>query len=490
MMPHLNYLSAIRRAREAYRARLDREIDDHGLASPLLLQLEHDYTYDDLIAWIERSAEYRAREVPTTSPTLTAAAPLPPLTGHLSVDGMAYVDDTGRRIPLMCHVGDLLMLFVEGRLENDKEKEQRVHNAFTDLRDHGYSGLRSWWSIRWGDEPNAYWGSRRLNPSDHAHRQMIAECLRIGAADYGLQWHLALGAAAEVSPHAMSEAWHWLGDIVQAHPTWFALIEGLNEAYHNGESDPEVVERWVNISRHKTPTVLHALSAADGAAGSEEADELKKWTPSWQQVYLVHASRANHWGDQTRHAFSTGYKRAPRRLGWSGEPPGIQWGEHTRVSGMNYPEEWTRNPWRYAFYLAVTALSRQVPTYMCSHGVCLEGRLRDAPGFALAPRLISDLPPDLMAYDELFHGGETHKHRRVIEAPEHCRAEHAKHADGSCVIAVYPERPGITEMDLIFERPWRGRLHDAYGYTDMAIARGATIRRDISNGLLCVGEVL
>ena len=490
MMPHLNYLSAIRRAREAYRARLDREIDDHGLASTLLLQLEHDYTYDDLIAWIERSAEYRAREVPTTSPTLNAAAPLPPLTGHLSVDGMAYVDDTGRRIPLMCHVGDLLMLFVEGRLENDKEKEQRVHNAFTDLRDHGYSGLRSWWSIRWGDEPNAYWGSRRLNPSDHAHRQMIAECLRIGAADYGLQWHLALGSAAEGSPHAMSEAWHWLGDIVQAHPTWFALIEGLNEAYHNGESDPEVVERWVNISRHNTPTVLHALSAADGAAGSEEADELKKWTPSWQQVYLVHASRANHWGDQTRHAFSTGYKRAPRRLGWSGEPPGIQWGEHTRVSGMNYPEEWTRNPWRYAFYLAVTALSRQVPPYMCSHGVCLEGRLRDAPGFALAPRLISDLPPDLMAYDELFHGGETHKHRRVIEAPEHCRAEHAKHADGSCVIAVYPERPGITEMDLIFERPWRGRLHDAYGYTDMAIARGATIRRDISNGLLCVGEVL
>ena len=119
MMPHLNYLSAIRRAREAYRARLDREIDDHGLASTLLLQLEHDYTYDDLIAWIERSAEYRAREVPTTSPTLNAAAPLPPLTGHLSVDGMAYVDDTGRRIPLMCHVGDLLMLFVEGRLEND-----------------------------------------------------------------------------------------------------------------------------------------------------------------------------------------------------------------------------------------------------------------------------------------------------------------------------------------------------------------------------------
>jgi hypothetical protein len=78
----------------------------------------------------------------------------------------------------------------------------------------------------------------------------------------------------------------------------------------------------------------------------------------------------------------------------------------------------------------------------------------------------------------------------VVAAPEHCRVEHAKNASGDCVLAIYPERPGITEMDLTFERAWKGRLHDAYGYTDMVIARGATIRRDISNGLLCVGEVL
>ena len=167
MTPHMNYLVAIRRAQEVYRDRLDREIDDHGLASTLLLQLEHDYTYDDLVAWIERSAEYRDREVPTPLPVSTSAASLPPLAGHLSVDGLAYVDDTGRRIPLMCHAGDLLMLFVEARTEGNEEKEHRIHQAFSDLRDHGYSGLRSWWSIRWAGEDNAYWGSRRLNPSDH-----------------------------------------------------------------------------------------------------------------------------------------------------------------------------------------------------------------------------------------------------------------------------------------------------------------------------------
>jgi len=403
---------------------------------------------------------------------------------------MAFRDDTGRRVPLFCHAGDLIMLFVEGRERQDRALEQRVHHAFTDLRDHGYSGLRSWWSIRWSGQEHRYWGNRRLNPSNDTHRQLIAECLRIGAEDYGLRWHLALGSAEDVPAQQMTDAWHWMAGVVAAHPQWFALVEGLNEAYHTGEPNPDVVEKWVNICRNRNPTVLHALSAADGAGGSEEKDELAKWTPDWQQLYLVHASRANNWGDQTRHAFSTGYKRGPRRLGWSGEPPGMQWNGFTRVSSMNHPEQWTNLPWRYALYLAQTAIARQMPTFMCSHGVWLEGRFRDAPGFDLAPRLISDLPPDVMAYDEIFHGGETHQSRRVIAAPAHCRADHVKKATGECVMTVYPEDASVTDVDLIFSRDWKGRVHDPWGYTDCAVKQGATLRRNISGGALFVGSVL
>jgi len=484
-----SYLTAIQRAREVYATLLNRSVDDHGLAETIRLQVDRGYTADDLRAWVERSEEYRRRQPPPL-PTPVHTPPLPPIQGQLGCDGMAYVDGSGRRIPLMCHAGDLLMLFVEGRLENDHEKEQRVHHAFHDMQEAGYSGLRSWWSIRWSNQPHSYWGDRRLNPSDYGHRTLIAECLRIGAEDYGLKWHLALGSAEKVSRHEMEEAWHWLGDVVSLHPNWYALIEGLNEAKHTGEDDPDVVARWVNICRTRNPHVLHALSAAAGAGASEEEQELEEWTPDWQSIYLVHASRDNNWGDQTRHAFSTGYKRAPRRLGWSGEPPGMQWGTHTRVSSMRHADQWTAQPWRYAFYLAVTALSRQVPTFMCSHGVCLEGRFRDAPAFSLAPRLISDLPPDIMAYDELFHGGHTHRTRRVIPAPTHCRAEHAIRSDGACVMAVYPETPSITEVDLRFDRAWKGRIHDSQGYIDCVVDAGATLRRDISTGILCVGALL
>ena len=481
------YLTAIEQARMAYQVMLDRPVDDSGLAESIRLQIDVGLSYGDLIEWLRQSDEYQGKHPPPPPPVDTAA--LAPLEGQLRYDGMAYADDTGRRIPLFCHAGDLLCLFVEGRLEGNQSKEQRVHQAFTDMRTHGYSGLRSWWSICW-HQAHPYWEGRRLNPSNQEHRRLIEECFRIGSEDYGLQWHTALGSAERVPPHEMDEAWDWMADVVQRHPTWFALVEGLNEAYYTGESNPDVVERWVNRSRSKNPTVLHGLSAAAGANGSEEHDELVKWTPEWQPMYLVHAYRGGNWGDQTRHVFSSGYEDPPRRCGWSGEPPGVQCGTYQRVSALDHPEQWTERPWRYALYLAQTAMSRQVPTFFCSHGVCLEGRLLDAPAFTLAPRLIHDLPPDIMAFDSLFHGGASQRHRRVIQAPTHCRADHATRAAGDCVITVYPETPEIRDVDLVFERAWKGRIHDEFGYTDVVIDRGQTVRRDISSGLLFVGEML
>ena len=490
-MTHTDYFVGIQRARDAYMATLGRDVDDSGLAESLRLQLDKGYSYDDLLIWLEQSDEYQSQQPPPPiDPPLHPAPPLPPLQGQLGVNGRGFQDDTGYRVPLFCHAGDLILLFVEGRLRGDTEIEHRVHAAFADLQAYGYSGLRSWWSIRWVGQEHHYWGNRRLNPSDDAHRRLIHECFRIGSEDYGLKWHTALGSAENVPVSEMDDAWHWMRDVVAGHPEWFALVEGLNEAYHTGESDPDEVARWVNKSRTRNPTVLHALSAAAGAAGSEELHELEKWTPDWQQFYMVHANRANQWGDQTRHAFSIGYEHPPRRLGWSGEPPGIQWDEFTRVSGMSHPEQWSERPWRYALYLAQTAMSRQMPTYMCSHGVCLEGRFRDAPGFTLAPRLIAALPPDVMAYDEIFHGGDTHKHRRVIEAPLHSRADHVKKATGECVITVYPERPEVKHTELVFDRAWQGRIYDEQGYLDCAVAQGERLSRDISGGLLLIGREL
>ena len=61
---------------------------------------------------------------------------------------------------------------------------------------------------------------------------------------------------------------------------------------------------------------------------------------------------------------------------------------------------------------------------------------------------------------------------------------------GECVIAIYPEQPGISTTTLRFDRGWTGRIHDEHGFTDTAIARGAHLSRDISSGRLLIGLVL
>ena len=153
-MTHDDYLTAIRQARDAYTSTLGRDADDSGLAESLRLQLDEGYTQDQLIAWLERSEEYRSAHPDPVPPPVAPPPPLPPIRGQLGVDGKGFQDESGYRVPLFCHAGDLILLFVEGRLRGDAEIEHRVHAAFADLRTYGYSGLRSWWSISWA-EPNA-----------------------------------------------------------------------------------------------------------------------------------------------------------------------------------------------------------------------------------------------------------------------------------------------------------------------------------------------
>ena len=68
MTDQATYLDAIQQARAAYLAVLDRPVDDHGLAESLRLIIDRGYTYDDLVAWLERSEEYREIQPPPLPP--------------------------------------------------------------------------------------------------------------------------------------------------------------------------------------------------------------------------------------------------------------------------------------------------------------------------------------------------------------------------------------------------------------------------------------
>ena len=86
-MTHDDYLTAIRQARDAYTSTLGRDADDSGLAESLRLQLDEGYTQDQLIAWLERSEEYRSAHPDPVPPPVAPPPPLPPIRGQLGVDG-------------------------------------------------------------------------------------------------------------------------------------------------------------------------------------------------------------------------------------------------------------------------------------------------------------------------------------------------------------------------------------------------------------------
>lgn len=218
--------------------------DESGGRFQLVLQADGNLVSrrvsDEETVWsLVRNPDAPAEPGPDPDPPPDTAT-LPPISGAVGFDGSSFTDDTGRRIPLMCHAGDLILTFVEGRTQNDPTLEQRVHAAFSDMRDAGYSGLRSWTSIGWvQSHPSGFWGTRMLSPSDSEHRRLIAECLRIGAQDYGIVWHVALGDVDNVPRSEVEAYFDWLGTLVSDQPTWFALVEGVNESDCSGESDAD-----------------------------------------------------------------------------------------------------------------------------------------------------------------------------------------------------------------------------------------------------------
>ncbi len=434
-------------------------------------------------------------------PTIEAAtqgwydhSPSPaPTIGMIGFDG-GFTQHGDYLIPLGIHAGDLPMAFVEGR-------EQETHDAFADMRDLGVAAgtqpvCRGWTSINWRFE-HPFWAGRELDPSNPVHRQRLEEFWRIGSEDYGVMHHVALGDSVGVTRQEKDEYFRWLADVVRRHPDWFALIECQNEILGTSDSwehDPREVERQLQIVRDVNPNHLYATSAAAGE-GSEL--ELDMWTPDWSPFTYAHNYRGNRWGDQVRHTFSLTYETAVRSHGWSGEPPGMnlrpyhngQTGPGAWVSGMDYPEDWMDAPWRYGLYMAATAVYRQVPTFMCSHGVKLEGRFKDVPGWHQTAELIQALPKDIMAFDRLFHGGDRFAGERILAATDRVRVDHAQADDGRCVMVVYPNSEPVGIETLRVERDWKGVYYMPGITGPITLRTGQSFTPAVSDGILFIGRL-
>ena len=267
----------------------------------------------------------------------------------------------------------------------------------------------------------------------------------------------------------------------------FALIEGCNEVRDTGgqrNQDPAALEKLVKRTRDRHPQPLYALSAF---TGHEDRDVLKAWTPGWMQFYLVHGWRGGRTPDKVRHIFSLGYDgEAPtvRRLGWQGEPTGPgKFVSATEAQGELDDEA-------LALMAAMAAVCRQAWVYMSSPGVIYRPDVEPftaMPGFAAAPRLIRQLPQDVMTYTKIAHGGNTWSQLRPLEAQDEVRCDYAMDNSGKFVAVVYG--PAGT-YNLKVSRSFDGVLiHPGTGAQEPIRGQGGgTVRINFTHGRVIVGK--
>jgi hypothetical protein len=387
-----------------------------------------------------RSVDVRCEDGPVIidpPPPPPPSPPPPPPVGDLDrIDGQLQTEAGGGFVvngrpvlPILCHFGDALSRWSRGQ-------QAAVAADLDDIAAAGYHGIR-FWSTLGGDSD--YWRGRGVGPIETpdywSHVQAFLEALR----DRGLVCQFSLGDTRRVVVPDLRDFAYRAGDTINAvgsHVVALGLeVNEDRDTGHLGAAKVAELNRWF---REKCPHVLVGLSAF---TGTEDVAILNDYSRAPADVFVCHGYRGGHWWDKTRHIFSLVYEGKPsKRLGWQGEPAG----PGARVSAIDNKHELDADA--LCAMAAMSLLTRQAWVYFSGPGVISdEGeRLQDMPGFREVPRVRTLIPTDVMRYDEVFHGGETWRQKRIFEAQGEVRADHAYYRDGRFVCLIYG--PGSLDV--------------------------------------------
>ena len=338
-----------------------------------------------------------------------------PLGGRLACDGQRFHVEGRTVLPVAFHLGDGLSHAHHQGLQS------LIDLALDPAAAAGYQIIRMWFSL--GNKGNNdYWRGREFSPWVQgwtAWRDTIEDVMA-ACAERGLQLHLAGGDMEELSYDERTQLYNELGRQVrefedEVGPT-VALFEVLNECRNTGLEDPQELTRLRDIFRSHNPDTLTCLSAY---SGTEEAEELRPYTPGSQPFVQAHTTRDGTVGDCARHAFSSKYdgyvKLLGRTLGWSTEPPG----PGPRVSTISDQLKVDLRHEEGLLLLAGAQTAGGIYTMFCSDGVILDGCVDHWEGFYEIPQLVQWLEaviPDVHQA-HLTHVNDR-KPDRVVDLPD------------------------------------------------------------------------
>lgn len=466
------YMAALRIASDLYARELGRRLfplepttDLGGLCSVVSLMHEEGYDEPRLTEWIRASDEYRNKSLP---PEPSSSR----LIGPLRIEGGAYCDETGPRLPILCHAGDLLALYARDPSWAKAELDE--------IAEAGYLGVRTW---TWLD--GEYWQSlgRSVSPAEFGWSLYRDFALALKAR--GLRWLVSQGDMLVFAP----DRWAFMRQLAETLREAGGLevvcgVDSGNEAWNNGEGDPARLRQAADAFRSVLDVPIWSLSSPPG----EETADLDRYSGS---VYDVHGYRGGHLADKLRHAFSIAYDgRLSRRLGIQSEPPG----PGPMVSIMEHPEEMDAEA--MTLLTAMHLMSRQISVVFSSPGVSVRERSEFArqPGFREAAAVASILPSDLMRFGTLCHGGESQRGRRVLcatgEGQSLARVDQAIADDGRFVAIAYAQRPGTYAIPI--ERPCEAQVfHPVTHEAVETIQPGqGTLSLSFERGRIIVGRLV
>lgn len=344
-----------------------------------------------------------------------------PILGRLRVEDGAWCDDTGPRLPVGSHAGDLLSQAV-------RDMRRAITLGVDPAASAGYLSTLFWLCLGYDARPGDYWYGREVHPWKQgwtAYQDTLAEVL-YEIALRGMRVNVCGGDLKGLTNHQEDQLFDAVCSVLvsverEAGPV-AATFSIANEVLFTGDDDdqyPAELERLAARVRTRVPGLLVCLTSY---AGIEEPDVLARYTSPGQPFVEIHSDRGGRWYDKTRHRWNDGYEIVPqvgRLLGrdllvWLDSEPA---GYGTRVSAIANWHELDAEGAPLATLAAVCG--RGYPVFFSSHGVILDGPLDEMPGYTIIPRLvrrIESVMPDLHRFD-LVHVHPRMGDRRAFDIP-------------------------------------------------------------------------
>ena len=373
-------------------------------------------TDEEIDAWMRASQEWADHHA---APPPPPPSPGRPIEGLLRISGGIYQDDRGPILPVFCHLGDGF-----SRYRRDPDAVRRL---LDDVARAGFHGVRTWTYLT-----GSYWAGRECD-AGWQRDQWWTFAQEVSVRR--LQMIVSQGDMWQADRETRQRVYEAVRDTPRAA---IAFCDAGNEVPNNGWGTPTECADWIA----GLPGIL-SLSTTQ----SETAADLHRWSRSPAMIYDEHGYRGGNWWDPVRHVMNVAFENRPpdRPLGMQSEPFGVG----SRVTGVDHMDELTDAV--MAFAGIVSVMTGQAWVWFSGPGVISDeaDRLQDMPGFWSTPPAVAQLPPDIMSYRTLVHGGSSQGNKRVYgvtDEPGSTRCDHAIHDDGRFICCIYGPDP---QYDII-----------------------------------------